>query len=195
MMFIYEFLAGVAVGIVTYFLVYPKELKLTKFLWVDESYLDGRKLVFSNTYPGGKNIVMQLLYELTFELHANANGVYDFILSLSFIDKMYSTYDHYSNDYPIHHRDDKGRTVFYYIDRSYFLTDEQKEELKTRIINAYRKALGSNLRYYSIRLNQNKKLQKTLKYTQKKLNESEGYVDHLEHAMIRDCEVNCLRIK
>jgi hypothetical protein len=167
-MFVYEFLAGIAVGIVTYFLVYPKDLKLTKFLWIDESYLDGRKLVFSNTYPGGKNVVMQLLY------------AYDEILT--FVDHMYSTYDRYSNDYPIHHRDDKGRTVFYYINKSYFLTDEQKEELKNRIINAYRKALGSNLRAYSNKLNENKKLQKTLKYTQKKLRDSEEYTDHLEHA-------------
>jgi hypothetical protein len=171
MLFIYEFLAGVAVGVVTYFLVYPKELELTKFLWVN-NYLDGRKLVFSNTYPGGKNIVMQLLYEASFDASFYCDkemkivNLYEAILS--FVDKMYSTYDHYSNDYPIHHRDDKGHTVFYYIERSYFFTDEQKEELKNRIINAYRKALGSNLRYYSIRLNQNKKLQKTLKYTQKK---------------------------
>lgn len=164
MLFIYEFLAGVAVGIVTYFLVYPKELNLTKFL-LRPYYLDGRKIVFSNTYPGGKNIVMQLLYDQSF-----GASQYAYEAILTFIDEMYSTYDRYSNDYPIHHRDDKGRTVFYYIDRSYFLTDEQKEELKNRIINAYRKALGSNLRYYSIRLNQNKKLQKTLKYTQKKLN-------------------------
>jgi hypothetical protein len=188
MLFIYEFLTGIAVGIVTYFLVYPNELKLTKFLWVND-YLDGRKLVFSNTYPGGKNVVMQLLYEQTFAYH----HIYAYDAILTFVDKMYSTYDRYSNDYPIHHRDDKGRTVFYYINKSYFLTDEQKEELKNRIINAYRKALGSNLRSYSIRLNQNKKLQKTLKYTQKKLRDSGEYTDHLEHAMIRNCEVNCLR--
>jgi hypothetical protein len=36
-------------------------------------------------------------------------------------------------------------------------------------------------------------LQKTLKYTQKKLRDSGEYTDHLEHAMIRNCEVNCLR--
>lgn len=119
-----------------------------KFLF--EKYCSGCK------FPGGKNGVMQLLYDMNHNWYLRIH-CYNFLISHKDFSRFNNNKSYFINDV-----DDNGRTVFYYIDECYFFNSYEKNNIKNVIIQEHKKSLGENLRQYSKTFKKLKKLQKAL---------------------------------